>query len=163
MSLETVVTICGNLTADPELRFTPSGAAVVSLTIAATPRTFDRNKNEWVDGDPTFLRCSAWRQFAENIAESYGRGDRVLAVGRLKQRSYEDREGVKRTVTELDLDDLGASAKFATMRVRRSKRGAESASSGVTIPGPGAAAEAAPAGDDAWAPAPALGLESVPA
>src|ERR1700756_14020 len=104
MAGETVITVVGNLTDDPELRFTPSGAAVASFTVAATPRTFDRNTNEWKDGDALFLRCSIWRQAAENVAESLTKGMRVVVQGRLKQRSYDDRQGNKRTVVELDVE-----------------------------------------------------------
>lgn len=121
MAGETEVTVIGNLTADPELRFTPSGAAVASFTVASTPRTF--SNGEWKDGDPLFLRCNIWRQPAENVAESLTRGTRVIVRGRLKQRSFETREGEKRTVVELDVDDIGASLKFATVEVRRAARG----------------------------------------
>src|SRR6204780_2878637 len=125
MAGETVITVVGNLTADPELRFTPSGAAVASFTIASTPRTFDRNSNEWKDGDALFLRCSIWRQAAENVAESLQRGMRVVASGRLKQRSFETREGEKRTVVELDVDEIGPSLKYATAKGNKaSRRGA---------------------------------------
>ena len=109
MAGETVITVVGNLVDDPELRFTPSGAAVAKFRIASTPRTFDRQTNEWKDGESLFLTCSVWRQAAENVAESLQRGMRVIVQGRLKQRSYEDREGVKRTVYELDVDEVGAS------------------------------------------------------
>jgi single-strand DNA-binding protein len=120
---ETIITVVGNLTADPELRFTPSGAAVASFTIASTPRTFDRNSNEWKDGEALFLRCSIWRQAAENVAESLQRGMRVIASGRLKQRSYETREGEKRTVVELEVDEIGPSLRYATAKVNRTQRG----------------------------------------
>ena len=123
MAGETIITVVGNLTADPELRFTPSGAAVASFTIASTPRTFDRNSNEWKDGEALFLRCSIWRQAAENAAESLTRGMRVIASGRLKQRSYETREGEKRTVIELDVDEIGPSLKYASAKVNRTQRG----------------------------------------
>src|SRR6266487_4284586 len=123
MAGETVITVVGNLTADPELRFTPSGAAVASFTIASTPRTFDRNSNEWKDGEALFLRCSIWRQAAENVAESLQRGMRVVASGRLKQRSFETREGEKRTVIELDVDEVGPSLKYATAKVNKVSRG----------------------------------------
>jgi single-strand DNA-binding protein len=126
MAGETVITVVGNLTADPELRFTPSGAAVASFTIASTPRTFDRNSNEWKDGDALFLRCSIWRQAAENVAESLQRGMRVVAQGRLKQRSYETREGEKRTVVEMEVDEVGPSLKYATAKVNRTQRGSSS-------------------------------------
>ena len=123
MAGETVITVVGNLTADPELRFTPSGAAVASFTIASTPRTFDRNSNEWKDGEALFLRCSIWRQAAENVAESLQRGMRVVAQGRLKQRSYETREGEKRTVVEMEVEEIGPSLRYATAKVNRTQRG----------------------------------------
>jgi single-strand DNA-binding protein len=123
MAGETVITVVGNLTDDPELRFTPSGAAVASFTVAATPRTFDRNTNEWKDGDALFLRCSIWRQAAENVAESLTKGMRVVVQGRLKQRSYETREGEKRTVVELDVEEVGPSLKYATAKVTKAARG----------------------------------------
>lgn len=126
MSGETVITVVGNLTADPELRFTPSGAAVTNFTIASTPRTFDKNTNEWKDGDALFLRCSVWRQAAENVAESLTRGMRVIAQGRLVQRSYETREGEKRSVIELQVDEIGPSLKYASAKVNRTSRGSSS-------------------------------------
>ncbi|MET9376186.1 single-stranded DNA-binding protein [Streptomyces sp. NPDC003035] len=119
MAGETVITVVGNLVDDPELRFTPSGAAVAKFRIASTPRTFDRQTNEWKDGESLFLTCSVWRQAAENVAESLQRGMRVVVQGRLKQRSYEDREGVKRTVYELDVDEVGPSLKNATAKVTK--------------------------------------------
>ncbi|MDQ1650038.1 MAG: single-strand DNA-binding protein [Frankiaceae bacterium] len=122
MAGETVITVIGNLTNDPELRFTPSGQAVASFTIASTPRTMDRQTNEWKDGDTLFLRCSVWRQAAENVAESLHKGFRVIVQGRLKQRSFETREGEKRTVVELDVDEVGPSLRSATARVNRAGR-----------------------------------------
>lgn len=122
MAGETIITVVGNLTDDPELRFTPSGAAVANFTIASTPRRFDREANEWRDGDPLFLRCSIWRQAAENVAESLQRGARVVAQGRLRQRSYETREGEKRTVVELEVDEIGPSLRYATARVSKVTR-----------------------------------------
>ena len=119
---ETVITVIGNLTADPELHFAPSGAAVASFTIASTPRTLDRSSNEWKDGDTLYLRCSLWRQAAEHASESLTRGSRVIAHGRLKQRSYETAEGDKRTVVELDVDEIGPSLRYATAKVNRSQR-----------------------------------------
>ena len=127
MSGETLITVVGNLTGDPELRFTPSGAAVASFTIASTPRSFDRASNEWKDGETLFLRCSIWRQAAEHAAESLTRGTRVIAQGRLKQRSYETSEGDKRTVIELDVDEVGPSLRYATAQVNRSQRGSDDA------------------------------------
>ena len=123
MSNETTITIVGNLTADPELRFTPSGAPVASFTIASTPRHFDRETNAWKDGDPLFLRCSVWRQYAENVAESLTKGMQVMVQGRLKQRSYQTREGENRTVIELDVDDVGPTLRFATAKITKSQRG----------------------------------------
>ncbi len=123
MAGETVITVIGNLTNDPELRFTPSGAAVASFTVASTPRTLDRNTNEWKDGEALFLRCSIWRQAAENVAESLQKGARVIVQGRLKQRSFETREGEKRTVIELDVDEIGPSLKYATAKVNKAGRG----------------------------------------
>lgn len=119
MAGETVITVTGNLVDDPELKFTPAGAAVAKFRIASTPRTFDKQANEWRDGESLFLTCSAWRQAAENVAESLTRGMRVIVQGRLKQRSYEDREGVKRTVYELDVDEVGPSLKNATATVTK--------------------------------------------
>ncbi len=122
MAGETLITVVGNLTGDPELRFTPSGAAVANFTIASTPRNFDRQTNEWKDGDTLFLNCSIWRQAAENVAESLQKGMRVVAQGRLKARSYETREGEKRTVMELDVEEVGPSLKYATAKVTRAAR-----------------------------------------
>ncbi|MFI5984125.1 single-stranded DNA-binding protein [Streptomyces sp. NPDC051555] len=119
MAGETVITVVGNLVDDPELRFTPSGAAVAKFRVASTPRTFDRQTNEWKDGESLFLTCSVWRQAAENVAESLQRGMRVVVQGRLRQRSYEDREGVKRTVYELDVEEVGPSLKSATAKVTK--------------------------------------------
>ncbi|SDR93084.1 single-stranded DNA-binding protein [Paraoerskovia marina] len=123
MAGDTVITVVGNLTADPELRFTPSGAAVANFTIASTPRQFDRQSNEWKDGDTLFMRCSLWREAAENVAESLTKGMRVIAQGRLVQRSYETREGEKRTVVELQVDEVGPSMRYATAKVTRASRG----------------------------------------
>ncbi|PLW71916.1 single-stranded DNA-binding protein, partial [Streptomyces sp. DJ] len=119
MAGETVITIVGNLVDDPELRFTPSGAAVAKFRIASTPRTFDRQTNEWKDGESLFLTCSVWRQAAENVAETLQRGMRVIVQGRLKQRTYEDREGVKRTVVDLEADEVGVSLRNATAKVTK--------------------------------------------
>ena len=120
---ETTITVVGNLTADPELRFTPTGAAVASFTVASTPRAVDKASGEWKDGEALFLRCSVWRQYAENVAESLTKGQRVIATGRLKQRSYEDREGVKRTVVELDVEEVGPALRFATAKLVKVARG----------------------------------------
>jgi single-strand DNA-binding protein len=122
MAGETVITVVGNLVDDPELRFTPSGAAVANFRIASTPRVMDRQTNEWKDGDALFLSCSVWRQAAENVAESLQKGMRVVVQGRLKQRQYETREGEKRTVVELDVDEVGPSLKYATAKVTRTTR-----------------------------------------
>jgi single-strand DNA-binding protein len=122
MAGDTIITVVGNLTGDPELRFTPSGAAVANFTIASTPRTFDRQTNEWKDSDTLFLRCSAWREMAENVAESLTKGTRVIAQGRLVQRSYETREGEKRTVVELQVDEVGPSMRYASAKVTRAQR-----------------------------------------
>ncbi|MDB1086233.1 single-stranded DNA-binding protein [Streptomyces sp. ACA25] len=119
MAGETVITVVGNLVDDPELRFTPSGAAVAKFRVASTPRVFDRQTSEWRDGESLFLTCSVWRQAAENVAESLTKGTRVIVQGRLKQRSYEDREGIKRTVYELDVDEVGASLRSATAKVTK--------------------------------------------
>ena len=123
MAGETVITVVGNLTADPELRFTPNGAAVANFTVASTPRTFDRQTNEWKDGEALFLRCSVWREAAENVAESLTKGMRVIVQGRLKARSYEDRDGNRRTSWELDVDEVGPALRFATAKVTRAQRG----------------------------------------
>ena len=123
MAGETPITVIGNLTADPELRFTPNGAAVANFTVASTPRTFDRQTNEWKDGDAMFLNCSVWRQYAENVAESLSKGTRVIVSGRLKSRSYETREGEKRTVFEIDVDEVGPALRYATAKVTRTQGG----------------------------------------
>ena len=146
MAAETIITIVGNLTDAPELRFTPSGAAVASFTVASTPRTFDKQSQEWRDGETLFLRCSAWREMAENIAESlHEKGTRVIVQGRLTQRSYETREGEKRIVVELQVDEVGPSLKSATAKVERKSSGTSQqwgASARVGAPKPA---------DDPWA------------
>ncbi|MEV6895767.1 single-stranded DNA-binding protein [Amycolatopsis sp. NPDC051372] len=123
MAGDTVITVVGNLTSDPELRFTPSGAAVANFTVASTPRTLDRQSGEWKDGEALFLRCNIWRQAAENVAESLTRGARVVVQGRLKQRSFETKEGEKRTVVELEVDEIGPSLRYATAKVNKVSRG----------------------------------------
>jgi single-strand DNA-binding protein len=123
MSGDTVITVCGNLVDDPELRWTPNGAAVAKFRVASTPRTYDKAKESWVDGESLFLTCSVWRQQAEHVAESLARGMRVIVVGRLKQRSYEDREHVKRTVMELDVDEVAPSLRTATAKVTKAASG----------------------------------------
>ncbi|MFW3172854.1 single-stranded DNA-binding protein [Geodermatophilus sp. CPCC 206100] len=130
MAGDTVITLIGNLTSDPELRWTPSGAAVASFTIASTPRTMDRQTQEWKDGEALFLRCSVWREAAENVAESLTRGSRVIAQGRLKQRSFETKEGEKRTVVELDVDEIGPSLRYATATVTKAARSGQGAGKG---------------------------------
>src|SRR3954466_8769868 len=127
---DTTITVVGNLTNDPELRFTPSGAAVASFTVASTPRFLDKATNEWKDGDALFLRCSVWRQAAENVAESLQRGARVIVTGRLKQRSYETKEGEKRTVYEVEVDEIGPSLRYATAKVNKVQRSGGSGGSG---------------------------------
>jgi single-strand DNA-binding protein len=163
MAGETVITVVGNLVDDPELRFTPSGAAVANFRIASTPRTLDRQTNEWKDGDALFLSCSVWRQAAENVAESLQKGMRVVVQGRLKQRQYETREGEKRTVVELDVDEVGPSLKYATAKVTRTTR--QGGGGGYSGGGGGQQGGGAPqgggrpsGGDDPWAtPAPSGG------
>jgi single-strand DNA-binding protein len=122
MAGDTVITVIGNLVDDPELRFTPSGAAVANFRIASTPRTFDKQSNEWKDGETLWLGCSVWRQAAENVAESLTKGTRVIVQGRLKSRSYETREGEKRTVFEIDVEEVGPSLRSATAKVNRANR-----------------------------------------
>jgi single-strand DNA-binding protein len=150
MAGETVITVVGNLVDDPELRFTPSGAAVANFRIASTPRTLDRQSNEWKDGEALFLSCSVWRQAAENVAESLQKGMRVVVQGRLKQRSYETREGEKRTVVELDVEEVGPSLKYATAKVARVQRSG----------GGGGYGSQGGGGDDPWASSPSQGGQS---
>ena len=119
MAGETVITVVGNLTSDPELRYTQNGLAVANFTIASTPRNFDRASNDWKDGEALFLRASVWREFAEHVAGSLTKGSRVIATGRLKQRSYETKEGEKRTSIELEVDEIGPSLRYATAQVTR--------------------------------------------
>jgi len=151
MAGETVTTVVGNLTADPELRFTPSGAAVANFTVASTPRYFDRQAGEWKDGEALFLRCNIWRQAAENVAESLTRGMRVIVQGRLRQRSFETKEGEKRTVVELEVDEVGPALRYATAKVNKVSRGGGGGGSGDFGGG-----QAAPAGDP-WGSAPPAG------
>ena len=173
MAGETVITVVGNLTNDPELRFTPSGAAVASFTVASTPRTLDKATNEWKDGDALFLRCSIWRQAAENVAETLQRGMRVVVQGRLKQRSFETKEGEKRTVVELDVDEVGPSLKYATAKVTKASRGgggggdfggggggygsSGGSSGGSSRPAGNGSSGSSGASDDPWASAPSGG------
>ena len=144
------VTIIGNLTNDPELRFTPSGAAVASFTVASSTRVLDRQTNEWKDGDTTFLRCNVWRQYAENVAESLQRGMRVIVNGRLKQRSYETKEGEKRTVYEIEVDDVGPALRYATAKVTKVSRGGPGGGGGGGG-GFGAPSSGDGPSDDPWA------------
>jgi single-strand DNA-binding protein len=171
MAGDTVITVVGNLTADPELRFTPSGAAVANFTVASTPRTFDRQSGEWKDGEALFLRCNIWRQAAENVAETLTRGARVIVQGRLKQRSFETREGEKRTVIELEVDEVGPSLRYATASVTKASRsggggggggydasnGGGGGYSGGSGGGGGYGGGQSGGGDDPWASAPAAG------
>jgi single-strand DNA-binding protein len=150
MAGETVITVIGNLTGDPELRFTPSGAAVASFTVASTPRSFDRETSQWKDGDPLFLRCSVWRQYAENVAESLTKGMQVMVQGRLKQRSYQTREGENRTVIELDVDDVGPTLRFATAKVTKSQRGSGGGGGGYGGGGQGGGYGGGSGGGNDW-------------
>ena len=161
MAGDTVITVIGNLTADPELRFTPSGAAVANFTVASTPRMFDRQTNEWKDGEALFLRCNIWREAAENVAESLTRGSRVIVSGRLKQRSFETREGEKRTVVEVEVDEIGPSLRYATAKVNKASRsggggGGFGGGSGSRQPAAQSGGGSA-ASEDPWGSAPASG------
>ena len=156
MAGDTIITVIGNLTADPELRFTPSGAAVCNFTVASTPRTFDRNSNEWKDGDALFMRCNIWREAAENVAESLTRGSRVIVSGRLKQRSYETNEGEKRTVVELEVDEIGPSLKYATAKVNKANR------AGGTGAGFGATNSSPKPTEDPWGATPTAPTDEPP-
>jgi single-strand DNA-binding protein len=155
MAGETVITVVGNLTADPELRFTSSGAAVANFTVASTPRTLDRQSGEWKDGDALFLRCNIWRQAAENAAESLTRGMRVVVQGRLRQRSFETREGEKRTVVEMEVDEVGPSLRYATAKVNKVSRQGASGNGGYGSSG--SAGSAGSSSDDPWGSAPPAG------
>jgi len=146
MAGETVITVVGNLTDDPELRFTPSGAAVANFTVASTPRTLNKQTNEWEDGEAMFLRCSVWRQAAENVAESLQKGARVIVQGRMRARTWETREGEKRTSFEIDVDEIGPSLRWATAKV--AKAGRSSGGGGYGASGGG---QQQPAGGDPWA------------
>ena len=155
MAGDTVITVIGNLTADPELRFTPSGAAVANFTVASTPRMFDRQSNEWKDGETLFMRCSVWRDAAENVAESLQRGMRVIVSGRLKSRSYETKEGEKRTVIEMDVDEIGPSLRSATAKVNKTQRGGGGGGFGGGQQGGGWSGQQG--GEDPWATGPSGG------
>jgi single-strand DNA-binding protein len=157
---DTTITVVGNLTADPELRFTPAGAAVANFTVASTPRMFDRQSNEWKDGEALFLRCSIWREAAENVAESLTRGSRVIVTGRLKQRSFETREGEKRTVVEVEVEEIGPSLKYATAKVNKASRSGGNSGGGFGGGGGGggnSAPRSSEPKDDPWGSAPASG------
>jgi single-strand DNA-binding protein len=145
------LTIVGNITNDPELRFTPSGAAVASFTVASNSRYLDKTTNEWKDGEPVFMRCSVWRQYAENVAESLTRGTRVIVTGRLKQRSYETREGEKRTVLEMEVDDVGPALRTATAKVTKVARSGGGFDGGGAGQGGGFGGAPTSGGDDPWA------------
>jgi single-strand DNA-binding protein len=160
---DTTITVVGNLTDDPELRFTPSGAAVANFTVASTPRFLDKTTNEWKDGDALFLRCSVWRQAAENTAESLQRGARVIVTGRLRQRSYETKEGEKRTVYEVEVDEIGPSLRYATAKVNKVQRSGGSGGGGGFSGSPGGSSGGGGAADDPWAtPAPSGGFSDEP-
>jgi single-strand DNA-binding protein len=148
---ETIITVVGNLTADPELRYTQNGLAVANFTIASTPRTFDRQSNEWKDGEALFLRASVWREFAEHVAGSLSKGSRVIATGRLKQRSYDDRDGQRRTSIELEVDEIGPSLRYATAQVTRSSGGGGGGSRGAVSGGSGGGGGGGGAQSDPWA------------
>lgn len=150
MAGETTIVVVGNLTSDPELRFTPSGAAVANFTVASTPRHFDKNSNEWVDDEALFMRCSIWRQAAENVTESLTKGARVVVTGRLKSRTYETKEGEKRTVLELEADEIGPSLRYATATVSKANRGGGGSFGGGASDGRGGAHDpwAAPVATD---------------
>jgi single-strand DNA-binding protein len=156
MAGETVITVVGNLTSDPELRYTQNGLAVANFTIASTPRNFDRQSSEWKDGESLFLRASVWREFAEHVAGSLTKGSRVIATGRLKQRSYETKEGEKRTSMELEIDEIGPSLRYATAAVTRAQSSSPRGGAAPAVSGndePWAAtppAAGAPAGGDVW-------------
>ena len=159
MAGETVITVIGNLVDDPELRYTPSGAAVAKFRIASTPRTFDRESNAWKDGEALFLTCSVWRQYAENVAESLSRGTRVIVQGRLKQRSYETREGEKRTVYELDVEEVGPALRFSTAKLNKSGSGTGGGGGGRSFGGGGNTGGGS-APDDPWASAAPAGASA---
>jgi single-strand DNA-binding protein len=160
MAGDTVITVIGNITGDPELRFTPSGAAVANFTVASTPRQFDRQSNEWKDGETLFMRCSVWRDAAENVAESLQRGTRVIVTGRLKSRSYETKEGEKRTVIEMEVDEVGPSLRYATAKVNKTQRGG--GGGGFGGGGQQGGGYGGPQQEDPWATGPSGGQQSSP-
>jgi single-strand DNA-binding protein len=156
MAGETIITVAGNLTADPELRYTASGAGVASFTVASTPRSYNKQTQAWEDGQALFLRCNVWRQVAENVAESLTRGSRVLVTGTLKQRSFETKEGEKRTVIELDVEEIGPSLKYATAKVQKvSRSGGGGAQGGGSAGASGSGTRSSAPADDPWASSPA--------
>lgn len=160
MAGDTIITVVGNLTADPELRFTPSGAAVANFTVASTPRIYDRQSAEWKDGEALFLRCNIWREAAENVAESLTRGARVIVTGRLKQRSFETKEGEKRTVMEVEVEEIGPSLRYATAKVNKAGRGGGGGGGFGGGSGGGAPRQQGggrEANDDPWGSAPGAG------
>ena len=159
MAGETVLTVVGNLTADPELRYTHAGIAVCNFTVASTPRSFDKAKNDWVDGETLFLRASVWREFGENVADSLTKGNRVVVSGRLKQTSYETKEGEKRTVMELDVDEIGPSLRYATAEVTRTQ---SNNNNSRTQPVDSWAAGAPGGGQDNWNTASPANKEDAP-
>jgi single-strand DNA-binding protein len=163
VSGETVLHIAGHLTADPELRFLSSGVATAAFTVASTPRNFDRQSGEWRDGETLFMRCTAWRQTAENACESLTRGARVMVSGRLRQRSFETREGEKRTVVEMEVDEVGPSLRYATAKVSKVSRGSSDfgGSGGGGFGSSGSSGSRAP-DDDPWGSAPARGADPAP-
>jgi single-strand DNA-binding protein len=157
---DTTITVVGNLTADPDLRFTPSGAAVANFTVASTPRVYDRQSGEWKDGDALFLRCNIWREAAENVAESLTRGSRVIVTGRLRQRSFETREGEKRTVYEVEVDEIGPSLRYATAKINKVSRGGGGGGfggGGGGMQSPAAASSGGAPAEVPWGSAPASG------
>jgi single-strand DNA-binding protein len=163
MAGETIVTVVGNLTADPELRYTQNGVAVANFTIASTPRLFDRASGEWKDGEALFMRASVWREFAEHVASSLTKGSRVVATGRLRQRSYETKEGEKRTSIELEVDEIGPSLRYATAQIQRQSSGGTKA--GIASDDSWSAPQAGSATQDPWAqaaPADAPPVEDAP-
>jgi len=165
MAGDTVITVIGNITGDPELRFTPSGAAVANFTVASTPRQFDRQSNEWKDGETLFMRCSVWRDAAENVAESLQRGTRVIVSGRLKSRSYETKEGEKRTVVEMEVDEVGPSLRYATAKVNRTQRGTGGGGGGFGGPSSGGGQQGGGQGgqqEDPWATGPSSAPAAAP-
>jgi single-strand DNA-binding protein len=151
MAGDTTITVIGNLTADPELRFTPSGAGVVNFTIASTPRTLDRATNEWKDGQTLFLRCNAWRNLADNITDSLKKGTRVIAQGNLTQRSYQAQDGTNRTVYELSVNEIGPSLRNATAQVTRKSSTANGGFNNASTPAQSQSAPASPVNEDPWA------------